>query len=565
MVFFALSLNPALSLSSSSFRSFLPPDTAILGYARSDYTDAALREHLEPFLARAGGSAAGRARFLERVSYVKGSYEPAGPGWPALAAAVGAREQVAAGSAPSSSPRPVGRLFYLALPPAVYRDVLAGLRAHCAGGILPPLRVGGGAEHPTSHEVEPSLSPPPSSWVRVIIEKPFGTDLTSSEALSDAVGALWQETCVYRIDHYLGKEMLQNCTTLRFANAFLAPAWDRNWIDNVQITFKEPFGTEGRGGYFDGVGIIRDVMQNHLAQVLALLAMEKPVSMAADDVRDEKVKVLRSVAPVDLRDVVLGQYTAGGDTPGYREDPGVPEGSRTPTFASVALHIDNDRWAGVPFIIKAGKALNERLALVRVQFRAPPRALIGCRGESGSSSSPARPAGACPPGSGSRPLESMCNEFVMRLQPDEALYLKLVVKKPGLDPDAVISELDLDYAARYSGAYIPDAYERLILDAVRGDQQHFVRRDELRAAWAVFTPLLEAIDAGSVPLHPYPAGSRGPPQADALAARHGFVRNERYEWTASGRPAPEESPSGGEEEEEGEGEGLGGGGVVQPS
>jgi glucose-6-phosphate 1-dehydrogenase len=233
----------------------------------------------------------------------------------------------------------------------------------------------------------------------------------------------------------------------------------------------------------------------------------------------------------------------------------------------VALHIDNDRWAGVPFIVKAGKALNERLALVRIQFRAPPRALIGCRGgDSGGCGSggggggggapqqqPGSAGGVCPPGSGSRPLESMRNEFVMRLQPDEAIYLKLVVKKPGLDPEAVISELDLDYAARYGGAYIPDAYERLILDAVRGDQQHFVRRDELRAAWAVFTPLLEAIDAGRVPVHPYPAGSRGPPAADALAERHGFVRNARYEWSATGRPAPESPASASEGEEEGGG------------
>jgi glucose-6-phosphate 1-dehydrogenase len=543
--------------------SFLPPGTAIIGYARSPYTAPALRDHLDPYLAKAGGSAGARTRFLSRVSYVQGGYEPhgGGAGWAGLAAAVAARE--ADGRAADA---PVGRLFYLALPPAVYPSVLAGLRAHCAAGILPPLEVAGGVGSAASTATTASTPPPPplppSSWVRVIIEKPFGTDLPSSEALSDAVGALWQEACVYRIDHYLGKEMMQNCTTLRFANAFLAPAWDRNWIDNVQITFKEPFGTEGRGGYFDGVGIIRDVMQNHLAQVLALLAMEKPVSMAADDVRDEKVKVLRSIAPIDLNDVVLGQYTpsADGSQPGYRDDPGVPPDSRTPTFASIALHIDNDRWAGVPFIVKAGKALNERLALVRVQFRAPPRALIGCRGNGGgnggcggsgpSSSSTAPTPGVCPPGSGSRPLESMRNEFVMRLQPDEAIYLKLVVKKPGLDPDAVISELDLDYGARYGGAYIPDAYERLILDAVRGDQQHFVRRDELRAAWAVFTPLLEAVDAGRVPLHRYPAGSRGPPEADALAERHGFVRNARYEWSATGRPAPE-SPETSEEEGEG--------------
>ena len=323
--------------------------------------------------------------------------------------------------------------------------------------------------------------------------------------------------------------------------------------------------------------------------------MEQPVSLAADDVRDEKVKLLRCVAPPKLEDVVLGQYTSSESEPeGYTDDPGVPVGSKTPTFASVALFIDNERWAGVPFIIKAGKALNERVCVVRFQFKAPPRPLLANASSvasalsGGDSTGPAaaaaagRQQGALPPAAADR----LRNELVLRLQPDEAIYLKLVVKKPGLDPTPVISELDLDYNRRYTvitlewgfwffsrererrregegesaskarkticsfrssflplfskihnnknnqGAYIPDAYERLLLDAVRGDQQHFVRRDELRAAWALFDPLLAAADAGELPVHKYPAGSRGPKEADELAARHGYVRNAGYEWPA---------------------------------
>ena len=326
------------------------------------------------------------------------------------------------------------------------------------------------------------------------------------------------------------------------------------------------------------------------------MTMEQPVSLAADDVRDEKVKLLRCVAPPRLEDVVLGQYEASPTEPeGYTDDPGVPRDSKTPTFASVALFIDNERWAGVPFIIKAGKALNERAVVVRFQFKAPPRPLLANAsevasalaggGSGGSSAGEGAGAGearhqqqqgALPPAAADR----LRNELVLRLQPDEAIYLKLVVKKPGLDPTPVISELDLDYHRRYTvrlfsffscfffhfffifsvfferefessffslslspyslsppflppqGAYIPDAYERLLLDAVRGDQQHFVRRDELRAAWALFDPLLAATDAGELPVHKYPAGSRGPKEADELAARHGYVRNAGYEWPA---------------------------------
>ncbi|CAI5478409.1 unnamed protein product [Closterium sp. Yama58-4] len=293
---------------------------------------------------------------------------------------------------------------------------------------------------------------------------------------------------------------------------------------DTTTVFREDFGTEGRGGYFDQVmrcfshvnprisllfhslappsplgSIIRDIIQNHLMQVLCLVAMEKPVSVQPEDIRDEKVKVLRAIQPIREDEVVLGQYE------GYTDDPTVPNGSHTPTFASLVLRIKNERWDGVPFIMKAGKALESRKAEIRVQFHDVPGDIFGC-------------------GRNSR------DEFVMRLQPSEAMYMKLTVKKPGLEMAATMSELDLSYSQRYAGVVIPEAYERLILDSINGDQQHFVRRDELKAAWEIFTPLLHRIDQGALPPHPYKQGSRGPDHADELAERVGYRRTEGYCW-----------------------------------
>ncbi|EFN53828.1 hypothetical protein CHLNCDRAFT_36395 [Chlorella variabilis] len=455
---------------------FLPRKVAIIGYARTQMSDEQLRTKLRP---RLKGSEKEVDKFLEGCTYVSGSYDGS-EGWQKLAAVLEAREAKHRGC-------PCGRLYYLALPPSVYPQVCTGLKTYCDG--LPSVE---------------------GSWIRVVVEKPFGLDLQSSEELAEELGKLYPESQLYRIDHYLGKEMVQNLFVIRFANMFTAPLWNRNCISNVQITFKEDFGTQGRGGYFDSFGIVRDVIQNHLIQLLAMLAMEKPLSIHPDDLRDEKVKVLRCIKPVQPHNVVLGQYTAADAQPGYTDDPTVPAGSKTPTFASVTVFIDNDRWAGVPFVLKAGKALNERKAEIRVQLRSTPHFVFN--GEP----------------------EAMRNELVVRLQPDEAIYLKLIVKKPGLEIDTAISELDLDYRQRYPGVVIPDAYPRLILDSIRGDQQHFVRRDELRAAWAICTPILHLIDAGALPVHPYPYGSRGPPEADELLARAGFVKNSRYDWHEAG-------------------------------
>ncbi|GFP94075.1 glucose-6-phosphate 1-dehydrogenase cytoplasmic isoform, partial [Phtheirospermum japonicum] len=336
-------------------------------------------------------------------------------------------------------------------------------------------------------------------WTRIVVEKPFGKDLASAEELSSQIGELFEEPQIYRIDHYLGKEIVQNLLVLRFANRFFLPLWNRDNIANVQIVFREDFGTEGRGGYFDQYGIIRDIIQNHLLQVLCLVAMEKPISLNPEHIRDEKVKVLQSVVPIKDDEVVLGQYE------GYKDDPTVPDSSNTPTFATVILRIHNERWEGVPFILKAGKALSSRKAEIRVQFKDVPGDIFRCKKQGR-------------------------NEIVMRLQPSEAIYMKLTVKQPGLEMSTAQSELDLSYRQRYQGVVIPEAYERLILDTIKGDQQHFVRRDELKAAWEIFTPLLHRIDKGEMKSLQYKPGSRGPAEADELLESAGYVQTHGYIW-----------------------------------
>ncbi|KAH7671030.1 Glucose-6-phosphate dehydrogenase (NADP(+)) protein [Dioscorea alata] len=443
----------------------------IFGYARTKMSDDDLRERIHGYLSHGKGDEEMESltNFLQLIKYVSGSYDSE-DGFRLLDKEISEHELVR-----KSHPGTSRRLFYLALPPSVYPSVCKMIRSYCMN---------------QSHL---------SGWTRIVVEKPFGKDLSSSEELSLQLAELFNEEQLYRIDHYLGKELVQNLLVLRFANRFFVPLWNRDNIDNVQIVFREDFGTEGRGGYFDEYGIIRDIIQNHLLQVFCLVAMEKPVSLKPEHIRDEKVKVLQSVTPIAPEEVVLGQYD------GYRDDPTVPDGSSTPTFATVVLRIHNERWEGVPFILKAGKALNSRKAEVRVQFKDVPGDIF-------------------------RSKKHGRNEFVIRLQPSEAMYMKLTVKKPGLQMSTILSELDLSYGQRYQDVKIPEAYERLILDTIRGDQQHFVRRDELRAAWEIFTPLLHKIDNGELPPISYKPGSRGPAEADELLARAGYVQTHGYIW-----------------------------------
>ncbi|MBA0822706.1 hypothetical protein Goarm_019490 [Gossypium armourianum] len=368
------------------------------------------------------------------------------------------------------------RLFYLSIPPNIFIDAVKCASSSASSG---------------------------NGWTRVIVEKPFGRDSDSSAALTKALKQYLTEDQIFRIDHYLGKELVENLSVLRFSNLIFEPLWSRQYIRNVQLIFSEDFGTEGRGGYFDHYGIIRDIMQNHLLQILALFAMETPVSLDAEDIRNEKVKVLRSMRPLQLEDVVIGQYKShskGGVTyPAYTDDKTVPKDSLTPTFAAAALFIDNARWDGVPFLMKAGKALHNKRAEIRVQFRHVPGNLYN------------RNFGT--------DLDQATNELVIRVQPDEAIYLKINNKVPGLGMRLDCSNLNLHYAARYSKE-IPDAYERLLLDAIEGERRLFIRSDELDAAWSLFTPVLAELEEKKIMPEYYPYGSRGPVGAHYLAARY---------------------------------------------
>ncbi|KAF6161397.1 hypothetical protein GIB67_009276 [Kingdonia uniflora] len=444
----------------------------IFGYARTKISDDELRNRIRGYLIHGKESSSqdeDLSKFLQLIKYVNGSYDGE-EGFRLLDKEISEHE-ISKNSHGGTS----RRLFYLALPPSVYPSVSKMIRNYC----MNKSDLGG--------------------WTRIVVEKPFGKDLDSAEELSSELGELFDEKQIYRIDHYLGKELVQNLLVLRFANRFFLPLWNRDNIANVQIVFREDFGTEGRGGYFDEYGIIRDIIQNHLLQVLCLVAMEKPVSLRPEHIRDEKVKVLQSVLPISMEEVVLGQYE------GYKDDSTVSDQSNTPTFATVVLRIHNERWEGVPFILKAGKALNSRKADIRVQFKDVPGDIFKCKKQGR-------------------------NEFVIRLQPKEAMYMKLTVKQPGLEMSTIQSELDLSYGQRYQDVSIPEAYERLILDTIRGDQQHFVRRDELKAAWEIFTPMLHKIDEGELKPLPYKPGSRGPAEADELLAKAGYVQTHGYIW-----------------------------------
>jgi glucose-6-phosphate 1-dehydrogenase len=455
------------SLFALFYKGMLPRHYRVYGYARTAMTDEEFREMIAYNLTcrvDAGADCGDKMdEFLSRCHYVSGQYDaPADFG--RLAAAMAAAEALL----PAAD-----RLFYLSIPPNVFTAVAAAASGAASS---------------------------PRGWTRFIVEKPFGRDLASFRELSAALGEHLAEEQIYRIDHYLGKELIENLSVLRFANLVFEPLWSRQYIRNVQVIFSEDFGTEGRGGYFDRYGIVRDVVQNHLLQIMALFAMEQPASLDAEDIRDEKVKVLKSMAVVGLEDVVLGQYRARGGKPGYLDDATVPPGSTTATFAACAVRIDNARWDGVPFLLKAGKALGSKVAEIRVQFRHVPGNLY--RNKLGVD------------------LDKATNELVIRIQPDEGIYLKINNKVPGLGLRVDTTRLDLTYKARYA-AELPDAYERLILDAVNGDRRLFIRADELEVAWAKFTPLLEEIERRGVQPEGYPYGSRGPLGAHYLAARYG--------------------------------------------
>lgn len=447
--------------------------TTILGYARSDLKD----EEFKTRISEKFNKNEKCADFLKLCAYQRGSYDKASD-FGILDVRIGENEEEGKGN----------RLFYYALPPNVFGSVSKMLKENT-------MAKGG--------------------WSRMVIEKPFGRDSESAAELQASIGAYLGEKEVYRIDHYLAKELIQNVIALRFSNPIMSHVWNRENISAVKISFKEDAGVDGRGGYYDKSGCIRDVIQNHLLQVLSLVAMEQPKSLSAEHIRDAKVNVLKKIKPPKLEDVVLGQYIKNDTKPGFLEDETVPNDSNTETFCQMVLWINNDRWKGVPFICKAGKALDERRAEIRLQFKQAKGSLY-------------------PNATG--------NELVMRIQPDEAVWLRVNAKTPGLSNinNLIGTELDLTYQQRFALAEsLPGAYTRLILDVLRGDHSLFVRKDELTEAWSIVTPLLKDIEGGKIKPAPYVRGGRGPDAADEMTNKYWGEHDKTYSWPITNRAESE--------------------------
>eukprot|EP00985_Skeletonema_marinoi_P029752 scaffold28952_cov198-Skeletonema_marinoi.AAC.7 len=457
----------------------LPSNVVIYGYARSKITDEQLRAKLRPYLD-------GKAKndviedFLSRCYYQAGDCYGDLVSWSSLNDSITQYEQDLKDTKGIDRSN---RLFYFAIPPNVFAETGGAIKFTCVS---------------------------PNGFSRMIVEKPFGRDLESCKDILQRLGQHFDEQSLYRIDHYLGKELVQNLMVMRFSNLWMENIWNRNCVQCIMLTFKEPFGTEGRGGYFDQYGIIRDIIQNHLLQVMCLLCMECPNKLdgpgSGEKIRNEKVRLLEAMPPVTIDEVFLGQYE------GYTDDETITnKDSNCPTFAIIRCFINNPRWAGVPIIFKAGKALNERKAEMRVQFKPAPAAETLFNG-----------------------VEVPRNELVMKLQPGESIYLKSNIKTPGFSSTPIQSELEVKYDTRYlakCSSCNPDAYSRLILDVLRGRSANFVRSDELIRAWEIFTPVLHQIDEENIRPHSYKVGSRGPDEADKFfAEKSGYLRNDAYIW-----------------------------------
>ena len=372
-----------------------------------------------------------------------------------------------------SPDRPANRLYYLALAPFLFAPAVQALG-----------RAG--------YQVEDDC------WRRVVVEKPFGVDLHTARELNRSVHSVFDEHQVYRIDHYLGKETVQNLLVFRFANAIFEPIWSRNYIDNIQITVAESVSIAERAAYYDRAGVLRDMFQSHLLQLLAVVAMEPPSTFEADALRNEKVKVLEAVRRISAQDApiraVQGQYE------GYLDETGVPDGSRTATYAALRLDIDNWRWQGVPFYLRSGKALSAKKTEVLIQFRRPPH-LIFPQGSSGDISS---------------------NTLSICVQPNEGVHLEFQAKTPDSALDLRPVNLEFHYDQSFGGQEIPDAYERLLLDALGGDASLFIRSDEIEQSWSIMDPIIEGLSDPSVrPPEIYDPGAEGPFTANDFLARDG--------------------------------------------
>ncbi len=437
----------------------LPEDTRVVGFARRPWDDDRFREELrasaeevmgENFLADKWPS------FAEKLFYSAGSInEP--DDFRKLDRFLVKLED-----------GPANRLYYLSVGPSLYQPAIE----HLAACDMARERDDG--------------------WRRVVVEKPFGHDLPSARALNDVVLNTFSEHQVYRIDHYLGKETAQNILFFRFANTIFEPVWNRRYVDHVQISVTETVDVDHRAGYYDESGVVRDMFQNHLLQLLSLVAMEAPASFDADAVRNEKAKVLSAIRPVALEDTVRAQY------PHYREAEGVAPDSETATYAALKLFIDNWRWQGVPFYLRSGKALKEKSSDIVIRFQRPPHVMFDLQ-----------------PGEEFTP-----NILALCIQPDEGMHLKFQAKVPDSPQKMQPVDMEFHYSTAFGEMALPDAYERLLLDALNGDASLFARRDEIELAWGIIDPIVEGWHKHrQPPLTTYQPGSWGPAEADQLMAR----------------------------------------------
>jgi glucose-6-phosphate 1-dehydrogenase len=446
----------------------LPERFHLLAIARSDIPDddyaKMARESIEQY-SRQTPKPEVLDKLLDQVSYIPGTFDDD---------AVFERVKEALGAVDDEAGIAFNRVFYLSTAPSFFAQIVAKIGEH-------------------------GLNRHPEAEVRVVIEKPFGTRLAEAQELNRKVLSVLDESQVYRIDHYLGKETVQNVLAFRFANGMFEPIWNRNFIDYVQITAAEDLGIGRRAGYYDSAGALRDLVQNHMLQLLSLLCMEPPVTFDADEVRDEKAKVLHAVAPPPPEDVVRAQYTAGmaegKDAVGYLEEEGVPDDSRTETYVALRLEVDNWRWAGVPIYLRTGKRLGRKVTEIAVTLKPVPHLAFEAKGS----------VGVQP------------NQLILTVQPNEGVSLSLGAKIPGSSMRIRPVNMEFLYGTSFL-SQSPEAYERLIMDAMRGDPTLFTRDDEVEAQWRIIDPILAAWELDEDPLPTYAAGSHGPEEADRLLA-----------------------------------------------
>lgn len=449
------------------YSGFLPPNVGIFGYSRKQLTDEGLRSIIESNLTcrvdHHENCDDKLSEFLKRTIYVDAGHDNK-DGMLRLNSRMAQIEGTCAAN----------RIFYLAVPQEALLDVALPL-----------------ADSAQTRQ----------GWNRIIIEKPFGFTGLSSHRVTQSLLSRFEEKQIYRIDHLLGKDLIENLTVLRFSNLVFEPLWSRTYIRNVQVIFSEETATEMQGRYFGNYGIIRDIVHSHILQTIALFAMEPPVSLDGEDIRDEKVKLLRSIRKVDLEDVVLGQLKdTSGKVDRYTK-------SMTPTYFAAVMYVDNARWDGVPFLVKTGMGLMKNRAEIRIQFRHVPGNIYRERF--------------------GHDIDLDTNELILRDQPEEAILLKVNNKVPGLGLQLDASELNLLYRDKYN-TEVPDSYEHLLLDVIDGDSHLFMRSDELAAAWTVLTPIIHEIDQNRVAPELYELGGRGPVNAYYLAAKHGVRLDD--EW-----------------------------------